>query len=96
MLQTSGSAISTYVNGQKFMKTGRKYLAYMLRIWKDSSTSPDASGHLGAAYSFEVLNWCASLEEPSTGNTHFFLSLDKMFLFLLYQAGLLDQPDKEE
>jgi hypothetical protein len=76
------------------METGPKYLSFMLRIWKESGfLDPSAAaGPLPA----DLYSWRASLENPSTGETIFFPSLDRMFVFLLRQAGLVLPREQEE
>ena len=51
------------------MKQRRRYLAYLLRLWKEGA-APDP------------LQWRASLEWPQSGRRQAFASLEDLFAFL--------------
>jgi Ser-tRNA(Ala) deacylase AlaX len=50
------------------------YISYLLRMWRANGEGKEV--------------WRASLENPHTGERIGFASLDKLFAFLLQQAGV--------
>lgn len=61
------------MNSQKDVNSG--YLAYLLRMWrkKDGSGKPI---------------WCASLQEPGSGNIETFGEMSALFAFLQGRTGI--------
>jgi hypothetical protein len=60
--------ISTAENFE--MTKALTYLAYLLRLWRESETAP----------------WRATLENPHTGEQHNFASIERLFHFLSAQT----------
>ena len=61
------------------MTEQRKYLAYMLRLWR-----VDTNGEV---------TWRVSIEDPHTGERHGFTNLDRLFEFLKGETH--DQVDRD-
>ena len=63
---------------EKPMKQRRRYLAYLLRLWKEGA----APGGEALGGSPDPLQWRASLEWPQSGRLQAFASLEDLFAFL--------------
>jgi hypothetical protein len=58
----------------------RYYLAYLLRLWKESDTA----------------TWRVTLENPHTGCRHAFSDLKKLFAFLEEKTSEGEETDAED
>ena len=69
----------------------RRYLAYLLRLWQESSEPSDSPGGR--------LQWRASLEGPQSAERQGFASLEELFAFLEEETRLspsdLEGPNEE-
>jgi len=59
--------------------TAKKYQAYLLRLWRESSQQP----------------WRAMLEDPHTGDQHGFATLEQLFAFLQQQTQAMPATGDE-
>jgi len=77
------------------MNQQRRYLAYLLRLWRESSGEPSPGGLPGS----EAPLWRASLQSPRSDELQGFASLADLFAFLEKETGTdsrgLERSDEE-
>jgi hypothetical protein len=79
------------------MKQQRRYLAYLLRVWRESGGElPDSDLPGGDLPHGDPPLWRASLESPQSAERRGFADLDELFAFLRERTGIASPEDVPE
>lgn len=76
------------------MRDQADYRAYLLRLWRESSTA-ETQGGPATSPQPEGWVWRASLETPQAGERKGFACLEDLFAFLRQQTSLQSDMDRD-